>query len=237
MSKFNEIVLKAISEAKQRGDLYHGTTFERLLDILKSNKIYAYRPIGISVSRSPSISNNFGDGTILVLDGDKLSEKYKIFPMSFQGEDVGEEVIQTNKNLPIHYKTPEHNNAFINLIDRIDNGSADENEFANMYDGSELPNALNYIKEIYIPEKHFTPEIINMMTELCKKNNHELPSIKPSKKYKKGIEKNLTIKHKIGRGNKFFNNNSLRNLNPKDKADLEANFDYAGYDLPDEFEN
>ena len=234
MSRFNEIVKNALGEAKQRGDLYHGTTFESLLNILKLNKIYANRPIGISVSRSPSIGNDFGDGTVIVLDGDKLSEKYKIFPMSFQGEDVGEEVIQTNKDLPLHYKTPEHNNAFINIVYRLDNGMADENEFANMYNGSELPNALDYIKEIRVPEKYFTQEYINEMGELCAENDYDLPPVKPSKKYNSGIEKNITIQNKKDINRPAFHNNTLRNLNPKDKADLEANFDYAGYDLPDE---
>lgn len=236
MSKINKIILSALSEAKQRGNLYHATTYMQLLNILKENKMYAYRPIGISVSRSPSISNNFGDGTVIVLDGDKLSEKYKIFPFSYQGEDVGEEVIQTNKNLPIHYKTPEHNNAFLSLIGRVDDGMADENEFANQYEGSELPNVLKYITEIRLPKEYCNLKSVKKIEELCSSHGYDLPKIDLSKKYNFGIEKTNT-KGDIEKRNKAFDNNSLRNLNPKDRADLEQDFDNAGYDLPYDFED
>lgn len=231
MSKFNEIVKNALGEAKQRGDLYHGTTFESLLKMLNKNTMYAVRPIGISVSRNSHIGNAFGDGTVIVFDGNKLSEKYKIFPMSFQGGDVGEEVIQTNKNIPLHYKTPEHNNAFLSLVYRLDNGSADENEFANMYDGSELPDVIKYIKEIRLPKEYFSQKFIKQLSDACEKNGYKLPPVTISKLAKDTADKKF---FRRSYGPYSANDGSLRNLNSKDKADLEANFDYAGYDLPDE---
>jgi len=93
-------LLKEITEGKQVGDLYHYTTFESGLKILQSNQLKSgevddstkTKPIfAISFTRDKRFHNNhnvgfdvssFGQRPQLrfTVDGDKLSNKYKIQP-------------------------------------------------------------------------------------------------------------------------------------------------------------
>ena len=230
MSKFREIVLKALNEAKQRGNLYHTTSFEALKNILKTNKLISDRPIGISTSRSSNIDYLFGGGVIIVLDGDKLSEKYKIFPFSYRGEDAREEVIQTNKNLPKYWKTPEHNNVFLSIIRNMEY-EAPENEF---YDtGSVLPNVLKYIKEIRLSKKYYTKKYIDELQKICIKNNNTCPPIVPLREYDNKKNNNFFRKDKP----EYNAINQLNIFNAKDLTDLDNDFSRANYNLSQELNN
>jgi hypothetical protein len=81
-------ILKEIIEAKQVGTLYHWTTLKNLMGIIKTNRLntghsghgeFDY----ISTTRSKD-KTQFGiaenSDVVLVLDGDKISNRYKIIP-------------------------------------------------------------------------------------------------------------------------------------------------------------
>ena len=73
--KFNESMLK---EAKQVGILYHFTSVKGLSSILTMGGLRAFRQPYISFTRNYSLKG-FG-GVRIVINGDKLSNKYKITP-------------------------------------------------------------------------------------------------------------------------------------------------------------
>jgi hypothetical protein len=98
-------LLKEITEAKQVGTLYHWTSFDSLIKILKSNELKAnihddYSSIDFRVKKNPSIeikphvsftrvkNKTSGNDHIyalpwaLEIDGDKLSNNYKVSPYS-----------------------------------------------------------------------------------------------------------------------------------------------------------
>jgi hypothetical protein len=80
------IKLIDLLEAKQVGILYHFTTAENLLAILSSNKLAAMNYSDISFTRNKNYLNepgSYGKKLSLVrlsIDGDKLSQNYKISP-------------------------------------------------------------------------------------------------------------------------------------------------------------
>ena len=101
MSKFEKLILEVLQEAKQVGTLYHSTTYNNAINILKTNTLYSDRSFGISTNRNLDLfKKGFGD-VCFVLDGNKLSSKYKIFPFQFGQEDSQETIIQDKKNKSI----------------------------------------------------------------------------------------------------------------------------------------
>ena len=109
-------ILKEITEGKQVGTLYHAISGDNLLKILKMNTIIHNLPHategGISFSRS---SEDLGYGNyILQLDGNKISNNYKLTPYAFQGErgDSEEVMMKDLKNL---------NKYLLNIYCRITN--------------------------------------------------------------------------------------------------------------------
>ncbi len=99
------MLIDLLNEGKQVGTLYHFTNSESLSDILKSNTLEAtYGDYGktshkaisgasISFTRSPN-RNNFplavDSDCVLVIDGNKLSNNYKIIPYSEQEAEFDE---------------------------------------------------------------------------------------------------------------------------------------------------
>jgi hypothetical protein len=100
-------LLDILKEAKQVGTLYHWTYFESLIKILKSNELKAnihgdYNSVDFRAKSNPSFEVKphvsftrskgkvFGNDHIfsmpcaLEIDGDKLSNNYKVFPYSMQ---------------------------------------------------------------------------------------------------------------------------------------------------------
>lgn len=82
-----------ILESKQVGILYHHTSFSNLIRILKSNSLVIGRTGKISFTRSKNFLRSAtvglgGVGAELILDGDKLSNNYKITPYKYHGLDV-----------------------------------------------------------------------------------------------------------------------------------------------------
>jgi len=96
-----------LNEAKQVGDIYHFTPLSNLKDILSTQFLYPNAEDQISTSRRPNMSTrDFQDMKTspivrIALDGNKISNKYKIRPFAFgadegNAEDLGEEQIVVN---------------------------------------------------------------------------------------------------------------------------------------------
>jgi hypothetical protein len=114
-------LLDILREAKQVGTLYHFTPLSNLKDILSTQFLYPNDEEQISTSRRPNMSTrDFQDMKTspivrIALDGNKISNKYKIRPFAFGGdeedaEDLGEEQIVVNGE-----KFP-----FVSYLKRID---------------------------------------------------------------------------------------------------------------------
>jgi hypothetical protein len=86
-------ILKEINEGKQVGTLYHFTSLKNLLSIIQNNTLVASNTTDfidkkikvqcISLTRTSNkkqFSIASESGCVLVLDGDKLSNNYKITP-------------------------------------------------------------------------------------------------------------------------------------------------------------
>lgn len=85
MSKFRNLIESILLDAKQVGNLYHATSLIGLKGILDSNQIISNANStgcsgGISTSRDKTLF--YGGPVALILDGDKLSENYKVLPYS-----------------------------------------------------------------------------------------------------------------------------------------------------------
>jgi hypothetical protein len=130
-------ILKEIIEGKQVGDLYHFTPLKNILKILNSQRLNPNDEGQISTSRRPNMDvevfsdefpNRMDNTSIarMVLDGDKISNKYKIRPFSYAGEDLGEEQILVNhqyfyffpylKRIDIFLNNKKTNNKIIELL-------------------------------------------------------------------------------------------------------------------------
>ena len=145
MSKFRQLIFETLQEAKQVGLLYHSTSLEAALDILIDNKLWAFRDVGISTSRH--LNNVFSENSevTLVLDGDKLSNKYKLSAFRYPNSlDSYETVLQTNKN---------SQNIFDYRKDLIDLLNAGEDETDLAITGSTLNNLSFYLVKIVINKK------------------------------------------------------------------------------------
>jgi hypothetical protein len=89
MVRFKEF----ISEAKQVGDLYHYTSYENAPKILKADSLQIGKTGHISLTRNKNLhmqsTTGLGGTRVrLTIDGDKLSEKYKIRPYKYHSMDV-----------------------------------------------------------------------------------------------------------------------------------------------------
>lgn len=156
------LVEKILKEFKQRGILYHYTNFGSALEILKENKLNPTtqyknpneRFFCISVTRDKNFHKTadreaFGIGGINVrfeLDGDKISEHYKIKPLNYWftsreiGKDAATRPIQT------------------------------ESEECIVVNSMGLPNVKSYIKKITLfldnhPE-HWSPKVKEVLKQI-----------------------------------------------------------------------
>jgi hypothetical protein len=99
-------LIDILYEAKQRGTLYHFTDGIGLMGILKTNELLASEDVKhVSLTRDKqawyvgTLDNAFR----ISLDGDKISNKYKIIPYAWSGGDRGtgetesEEAVLTDK--------------------------------------------------------------------------------------------------------------------------------------------
>jgi hypothetical protein len=136
-------LLDILKEAKQVGILYHFTDIEGLLGILKTNELWASETNADHVSLTRD-KQGWHVGTLdnafrISLDGNKISNKYKIRPYSWWGNDRGtrntesEEAVLTDK--------------ITNIRDYI----IDINANKHLYNGLWRYNIdyLNQIKQLY----------------------------------------------------------------------------------------
>ena len=150
-------LLKEITEAKQVGDLYHFTPLSNLKKILATRFLYANEEGHLSTSIRPnmdiSVLNKLKNAPVarIMLDGNKISNKYKIQPFAYGGdfspesiEDLGEEQIILNDNK--FYFTPylKRIDIFLNKKETIDPKMLELLEKANIpykiYQGTPIAN-------------------------------------------------------------------------------------------------
>jgi hypothetical protein len=115
-------LMDLLNEGKQVGTLYHFTNMFSLLDILKTNTLKASNKfekqklptVSLTRDKLGDIGGVGGTGTKTVrisIDGDKLSNKYKITPYNYysnypdfkESEDEMEEIIQGDINNITNY--------------------------------------------------------------------------------------------------------------------------------------
>jgi hypothetical protein len=93
-------ILKKIIEGKQVGTLYHYTENWLLEKIIKSNMLRA--PVSFTRSKDKETVFWIGAECVLVVDGDKLSNNYKISPYQDydeEGQYFDEMEERVNKNI------------------------------------------------------------------------------------------------------------------------------------------
>jgi len=106
-----EEISKILNEGKQVGPLYHYTQIDNLERIIKSNKLKS--PVSFTrFKKSPSIANFTYAEAIIVIDGDKLSNNYKIGPY----HDLN--TISTQKKYSKNYEFEERVDKDIENLDK-----------------------------------------------------------------------------------------------------------------------
>lgn len=160
-------------EGKQRGNLYHIFDMEKLDFILKTNSLKSYKFGYISTTRNKNMNRYLGDSPTsifkLELDGDKISNNYKISPISYktannQYLEEFEEVIKTHdiKNIKSYVKK------FIIIKSRVENLK----EFAWFdSDGGFLNNERISLPELF---KKYIPIIRNMFGDIWIQDNNNI---------------------------------------------------------------
>jgi len=125
-------LLNEITEAKQVGDLYHFTPLSNLRNILSTRLLYPNDEKAVSTSVRPNmLTRDFQDMRTksiarIMLDGDKISNKYKIRPFAYSGggdgdhEDLGEEQILTNGEKFPFISYLKRIDIFLNKKDKVD---------------------------------------------------------------------------------------------------------------------
>lgn len=107
MSKYREIVLEALQEAKQVGTLYHNTP--ALKEILESNELIGYYSVGLSFDTKEGWFNDRdwhqNSYYTLIFDGDKLSETNNL---KYSDRTPNEVVL-----IPSHQKPKKIDNEYI----------------------------------------------------------------------------------------------------------------------------
>lgn len=107
MSKYREIVLEALQEAKQVGNLYHNTP--ALKEILESNELIGYYSVGLSFDTKEGWFNDRdwhqNSYYTLIFDGDKLSETNNL---KYSDRTPNEVVL-----IPSHQKPKKIDNEYI----------------------------------------------------------------------------------------------------------------------------
>ena len=103
-----------IFEGKQRGNLYHIFDLEKCDFILKTNSLQSYKFGNISTTRNKNMNGYIGDSPIsifkLELDGDKITNNYKVRPFQFSSTEIGYGGSRTPIKLEEYEETIKTNN-------------------------------------------------------------------------------------------------------------------------------
>lgn len=149
---------KLVFEAKQRGDLYHFTGFGEFLSILKDNKLKQstrHTKGGVSLTREKNFLKTpryiFGKdfGVRITLDGDKLSENYKIKPFNYFDNQRDIEPRTVKAGTKVYNRDWEKDTKFLSSKS-MDAADIDEREEVIEKD---ISNVSKYIKEITLYKK------------------------------------------------------------------------------------
>jgi hypothetical protein len=199
-----EDLLDFLNEAKQVGDLYHFTPLSNLKNILATRLLYPNDESQISVTRRPNMSTKeFQDMETspilrITLDGDKISNKYKIRPFAFGAnendpEDLGEEQIIVNGEKFYFIPYLKRVDLFLNKKKEINAKSVEFLEKTNIpykiYQGTPTSNTpYNQPKDgnpegidiekipkkiIYSPRDMYYPDMKFISIKLSKKDNFD----------------------------------------------------------------
>jgi hypothetical protein len=145
-----------VKESKQLGDLYHFTPITNITKILKSQYLNPNAENQVSTSRRPNMFTGFqGEDHNMVnvpicrimLDGDKISNKYKVKPFKYdEWDDLGEEAIITNG-------TPFYFMPYLKRIDIFTNKNTKPNQ-------NKIDKIIPLLQQLNIPYKIYdgTPE-------------------------------------------------------------------------------
>jgi hypothetical protein len=180
-----------LNEAKQVGNIYHFTPLSNLKDILSTQFLYPNDEDQISTSRRPNMSTrDFQDMKTspivrIALDGNKISNKYKIRPFAFgadegNAEDLGEEQIVVNGEKFPFIPYLKRIDIFLNKKEKINDKLIELLEKANipykLYPGIPISNTP------YSQEKTGNPEDINIENipkkEIYSKEDMYFPKMK-----------------------------------------------------------
>jgi hypothetical protein len=164
-------LIDLLKEAKQVGTLYHFTPLSNLKSILANRHLFNNDEGQISTSIRANMGTrgfySMGKNPIarIMLDGDKISNKYKIRPFSHGGdednpEDLGEEQIVVNGKKFYFIPYLKRVDIFLNKKEKIDNKIIELLEKANIpykiYQGTPDSNIP------YTQPKDGNPEDINI---------------------------------------------------------------------------
>jgi len=164
-------LLNKINERKQVGDLYHFTPLSLLSQIITSHHLIPNDENQVSTSRQPNMITKDFDYmnkvsiARLMLDGDKISNKYKIRPFAFggdegSGEELGEEQIIVNSNNFPFLSYLKRIDIFLNKKEKVNNKILDVLNQGNIpykiYQGTPISNIP------YTQPKTGNPEDINI---------------------------------------------------------------------------
>lgn len=148
--KLTNLLKEVLNEAKQVGNLYHFTPLSNLKRILETQYIFANDEGQVSTSIRPNMATkdfqSMKNTSIarLMLDGDKISNKYKIQPFSYEEEDLGEEQIVVNNDKFLFVPYLKRIDIFLNKKEKVNPKILELLEKANIpykiYQGTPISN-------------------------------------------------------------------------------------------------
>jgi hypothetical protein len=210
-------LLKEITEAKQVGNLYHFTPLSNLKKILENRVLFVNEENQVSTTRHANmdITSLYGGNSELkkglariMLDGDKISTKYKIRSFSYDnlGKDLnlGEEQIVVNGNKFHFIPYLKRIDIFLNKKDSVNPKILELLEKANIpykvYQGAPISNTP------YNQPKDGNPDSINInkIPEKRTYTSDELyfPGMKPAKNAKY-YQNDFSLKNNISNNDLF----------------------------------
>lgn len=214
MSKFRNLVENILKEAKQVGILYHATRLDYALSIVKDNTIHAnpkvqkdgrtldLNSLGISTSRNKLFMYK-GDVEIM-LDGDKLSEKYSILPYNYFNDWPTEELTSAEKR-----NTAESIIISKSYLNHIKKYSPEDAFDAAVYDYFSIPNINEYILGFMVSPNIFGSALLTKyLKELIKISNKPIYTYSGQKLDINDFDKytqDIRAKGKVSKIDEYYN--------------------------------
>lgn len=214
MSKFRNLIENILKEAKQVGILYHATRLDYALSIVKDNTIHAnpkvqkdgrtldLNSLGISTSRNKLFMYK-GDVEIM-LDGDKLSEKYSILPYNYFNDWPTEELTSAEKR-----NTAESiiiSKSYLNSIKKYSDEDAFDNAFDNPFS---IPNINEYILGFMVAPNIFGSNLLTRyLKELIEISNKPVYTYSGQKLDINAFDKytqDIQAKGKVSKIDEYYN--------------------------------